>query len=186
MVHCRPIKGSEWFVCIGGFRGVAIREVDAFLDRLKTFTSTSIIQVLDAKHVAGYEHLFFAAVNAVKALDSKRGLSKNLGIETLLYASCQDQISTAFQILGVSPETEDLALIVFSKDEREAETTFKDAAEVIGFEDDQVLEVTKEKIEILKRIFDISDLELETRGGESPEALSSIIIERGALLAAHR
>ena len=186
MVHCLAIKGSEWFVCIGGFRGVAIGDVDAFLERLKTASSSSIIQALDARHVAGWEHLFFAAVNAVRALGSKRGLAKNLGIETLLYASCQDQISTALQILGVSPETEELALIVFSKDERDAGSSFKDAAEFIGSEDDRVLEVTEDKIRVLKRIFGISDLELETRGGESPEALTSLIIERGALLAARR
>lgn len=186
MVHCRAINGSEWFVCIGGFRCAAISDVDAFLERLKTVASSSIVQVLDARHVAGWEHLFFAAVNAVKALDSKRGLAKNLGIETLLYASCQDQISTAFQILGVSPETEELALIVFSKDERDAESSFKKAADFIGLEEDRVLEVTEDKLETLKRVFGISDLELETRGRESHEALTSLIIERGALLAARR
>ncbi|MGB9622526.1 MAG: KEOPS complex subunit Cgi121 [Candidatus Bathyarchaeia archaeon] len=186
MVHCRAIDGSEWFVCIGGFRCPAIRDVDAFLERLKTVASSSIIQVLNARRVAGWGHLFFAAVNAVKALESKRGLAKNLGIETLLYASCQDQISAAFQLLGVSPDTEELALIVFSQDKRDAESSFKKAAGIIGFEDDRVLEVTEDKILTLKRIFDISDTELETMGGESPEALASLIIERGALLAAHR
>ncbi|MGQ9679335.1 MAG: KEOPS complex subunit Cgi121 [Candidatus Bathyarchaeia archaeon] len=186
MVHCRAIKGSEWFVCIGGFRDVDIRDVEVFLEKLKSITSPLTIQVLNAKHIAGWEHLFFAAVNAVKALDSKKSLSKSLGVEVLLYASCQDQISTAFQIFGVSPGVGDLALIVFSKDRESAEESFRDAAEFIGVEDDRVLEIEASKFQVLKHFFNISDLELETRGGENPEALTSLIIERGALLSVHR
>jgi len=58
-----------------------------------------------------------------------------------------------------------------------------------GERDDKVLELTDEKFEGIKRLFGVSDLEIEAklRGkGLEKEALVNLIIEHVALLATQR
>lgn len=186
MVHTARIKGSDWAVCVGGFRGLKIDDVDKLLGRLGTEVSPSLFQLFDADRVAGWEHIYLAAVNAVKAFETEASVSKSLTIEVLLYASCQDQIVEAFSILGISPNTERVALLVMNKGISEAKHAFKKASKLIGDEDDSVLLVDDGKFEELKRVYSISDLELEAVAGSREEALTRLIIERGALLPVRR
>ncbi len=186
MVHTARIKGSDWAVCIGGFREVKVVDVDSILDRFKAEVSGSVFQLFDADRVAGWEHIYFASVNAVKAFETEAAVSKSLAIEVLLYASCQDQITVAFSILGISPNTDRVALLVMGESVSEAEHAFKKASKLIGNEDDSVLLVDNEKFDELKRVYSISDLELEAVAGSREEALARLIIERGALLPVRR
>jgi len=185
MVHTAEIKGSGWAVCIGGFRGVSVGDVDELLARVGEAVSPHVFQLFDADRVAGWDHLRFAAVNALKAFEAGASVSKSLAMEVLLYASCQDQISQAFDILGISPSTERVALLVMGKGS-ELERAFKRAAGLIGAEDDAVLEVDDEKFQELMRIYSVSDLELEAVCGPRGAALTRLLIERGALLPARR
>jgi len=186
MVHTARIKGSGWVVCIGGFRGVKVDDVDGLLGQLGTEVSPNIFQLFDADHVAGWEHIYFSAVNAVKAFETETAVSKSLAIEILLYASCQDQIAEAFTILGISPTNERVALLVMGKDAAEVEHAFKSASKLLGNEDDSVLHVYDKKFEELRQIFSISDIELQAVAGSKEDALIRLIIERGALLPVRR
>ena len=87
MVYRAGIKGSRWNVVIGGFREVDVSDVDELLRRLGEAVSPHVFQVFDADRVAGWEHLFFSAVNAVKAFQAGAAVSKSLAVEVLLYAS---------------------------------------------------------------------------------------------------
>jgi len=186
MVHTAGIKGSDWVVCIGGFSGVEVDDVDRLLSRVGEAASPQVFQLFDADLVAGWEHLHLAAVNAVKAFEAGTAVSKSLAIETLLYASCQDQIAPAFKILGISPSTERVALLVMADDDSEVERAFKRAAGMLGVKDDSVLGVDDEKFEALRLFYSVSDLELEAVGGPRGDALTRLLIERGALLPARR
>ena len=186
MVRTAGIKDSDWFVCIGGLRGVAVDNVDRLLNRVGEAVSPCLLQLFDADLVAEWEHLYFAAVNAVKAFQSGTAVSKSLTIETLLYASCQDQIAEAFSILGISPDTERVALLVMANSPEEAERAFHRASRLLGVEDDSVLEIDDMKLERLVRAYAVSDLALEALGGPRREALVRLLIERGALLPARR
>ena len=186
MVYTARVKGSGWVLCIGGFRAGAVSDVDRLLDSLEGAVSPQLFQVFDADRVAGWEHLYFAAVNAVKAFEAGSAVSKSLAIEVLLYASCQDQIKRAFKILGLSPSTEQVALLVMADGAEEAERAFERASGLIGTEDDTVLLVDDEKFEKQRRVYSVSDLELEAVGGPRNAALTSLLIERGALLPVHR
>lgn len=186
MVHTAEIKGSEWVVCIGGFIGVKVDDVDSLLDRVGAEVSPYVFQLFDADHVAGWEHLYFASVNAVKAFETGSAVSKSLAIEVLLYASCQDQIVEAFTILGISSTTERVALLVMAEGVSEVEYAFKRASRLLGSEDDSVLHVNDEKFEKLKQVYSVLDLELEAVSGTREEALTRLLIERGALLPVHR
>jgi KEOPS complex subunit Cgi121 len=180
------IKGYNWFVSIGGFTSSPAGDVEELLSILNEAISPSVFQVFDANFIAGPEHLFFAAVNAVKAFQTSSAISRNLSIEVILYVSCHDQISRALDITGVTPSTNQLALLILAKNKETAEEAFIKASKILGSSDDSVLELDEKKFERIKKKFDISDLELEAVGGLKKEALTKLIVERGALLPLRR
>jgi KEOPS complex subunit Cgi121 len=180
------IEGSCYSVAIGGFRDVSIEDVDFFLSKIKKLVGNLVFQVFDADLVAGWRHLFFSAVNAVKAFETGSSVSRNLSIEALLYASCQDQISKAFEVMGVKPTIKRVALMVFADSQKEAKIAIERTFLAISEPDNSVLEINEEKLKRMMNVFGISELELEAVGGSKEEALSMFIIEKGALLPLRR
>ncbi len=182
MVRTSTIKGSDKAVSIGGFRGVTVKDVDELLSSLSRAISPVVFQIFDATRIAGWRHLYMAAVNAVGALESGTTISRGLGIEVLLYASCQDQISRALDVVGVGPDTEKLALIVLWDGPGKAEAAFDKAADILGEADDSVLGLDETKFREVAKVFGVLENELEAVGGERDEALISLLVEKGALL----
>ena len=186
MVRTSGIDGSDWAVAIGGVRGVSIRDIEGFLSRVREAVGGHVFQVFDAGSVAGWRHLFFSAVNAVSAIEGGGAISRSLGIEVLLYVSCVDQISRALEVVGVSPTTTEIALVVLAESAGEVEEAFLRAAESLGVHDDGVLELGAEKLDALKGRYGVSDAELEAVGGAKGDALTMLLVERGALLRLRR
>jgi len=180
------IKGSMLSVAIGGFREVPIESFVSLFTIVSAAASPEQFQLLDAEKVAGWNHLYMAVVNAVKRIDNGTAISKNLPVETLITVSCQDQITKSFETLGVNSSTRNLAIIVFSNDIFEAEKSFKRVEEKLGHSDDTVLQMSPAKYETLKRLFGIKELEIKALGIDASEALTSILVERGALLSLNR
>jgi tRNA threonylcarbamoyladenosine modification (KEOPS) complex Cgi121 subunit len=160
--------------------------VDELLGDLGKAISPAVFQIFDAKRIAGWSHLYMAAVNAVGAFESGSSISRGLGIEVLLYASCQDQISRALDVVGVSPGTEKLALVVLRDGPGEAEAAFVKAADILGEADDSVLGLDETKFHEVAEVFGVSENALEAVGGERDEALTSLLVEKGALLPLRR
>ena len=140
-----------------------------------------MFQLFDADKVAGWEHLYMAAANAVKAYEGVGALSRSLPVEILLYASCSDQIKKAILAMGVTASTMRLALLVMVRSKASAEKVYRQAAGLLGVEDDGVLDVTEDKFERLKSTFGIGDKAIEAVGGDKLKALTDLIVERGAL-----
>ena len=186
MVRTSTIKGSDKAVSIGGFRGVKVNDVDELLSSLSGATSPAVFQIFDAARIAGWRHLYMAAVNAVGAFESGSPISRGLGIEVLLYASCQDQISRALDVVGVGPGTEKLALVVLRDGPSEAEAAFGKAADILGEADDSVLGLDETKFREVAKVFGVSENEFEAVGGERNKALTSLLVEKGALLPLRR
>jgi tRNA threonylcarbamoyladenosine modification (KEOPS) complex Cgi121 subunit len=187
MVRTAGVKGSDWAVSIGGFRDASIDDIDDFLERMGEAVAPASFQVFDADRVAGWEHLFFAVVNAVKAHEAGTAISRSLAIEVLLYVSCQDQISRALDLVGVTPSTERVALLVLADGKKEAaEKTFGHASMALGRDDDSVLGLDAEKCMRIKETFGVSDSEIEAVGGSELDALTRLLVERGALLPLRR
>lgn len=186
MVKTSTIKGSDKAVSIGGFRSVTVNDVDELLSNLRRAISPAVFQIFDATRIAGWRHLYMAAVNAVGAFELGSPISRGLGIEVLLYASCQDQISRALDVVGVGQETEKLALIVLREGHGEAEAAFERAADILGEADDSVLELDRIKFREIAKVFGVSENELEVVGGERDRALTSLLVEKGALLPLRR
>ena len=177
------IKGSPLFVAIGGFR-VKVKDPKTLVMMVSKASAPNVAQIIDAGRVAGRDHLFMASVNAAKSTETGMAVSKSITVEAILYASAQDQITKALALLGVTTKSTAVALLVFAPSRGEAEKSYGKAAELLGEEDDDVLEIDDAKAASLRKTYDIGDKELEAAGG--PSALGRLVVERGALLSLRR
>jgi len=178
------IKGSAWAVCVGGFKYEAIEDPKKLVRAIANAASPQLTQLVDAGMVAGYEHLLMAAVNAARSMETGLSVSKSITVEALLYASAQDQITKALNVMGVNQKSRGIALMVFATTVNEAKAAYCKAAKLLEEEDDTLLELDAEKSERLKKTYGVSDAEIEAIG--RPDALERLIVERGALLSLHR
>ncbi len=186
MVITHSLTDTDWYISIAGIDDVKIKTVEDTLKKLRTLTGDVLFQLFNADMVACSRHLYYAAVNAVKAMEVGAAVSKSLDVETLLYASCQDQISKAIKFMGISSNTSRVAVLVFAHDETEAVSKANLISEYLGVMDDEVLSVNKIKYKILKKTFGISEKAIDTLGMDPYDGLASLIIEKGALLPLQR
>jgi len=186
----RKLEEFGRYVATAGFRNVVIRDVNHLFNLVREKAPEVEIQFFDPRLIAGWEHLYFAALNALKAFESKLNISNSLAIETLLYACAQRQISKAIDLLGIKPESSQIAVLVIAQTPREVNSGLETVSKLVsGERDDSILELTDEKTEGIKRLFAISDLEMESklkRKGLEREALVDLVIEHVALLATQR
>jgi tRNA threonylcarbamoyladenosine modification (KEOPS) complex Cgi121 subunit len=159
-------------------------------DLLKTLNDEKPAQVdfqlFDARLVATWEHLYLAALNALVAFRSKCNISKSLAVETLLYASAQNQIQKATRLFGIKSSSSDIAVLIVGEQSEPIRSALSTISEKIGGKrDDGVLELSEEKSESIRRFFGISEDQLRTikRGGSLERALVDLVIERVALVA---
>lgn len=178
------------YIAITGFRTAKIEDVEAFLEKAKKAAAQNIeVQFFDAGLVASWQHLYFAALNALKAFKNEENISKSLAIEMLLYASAQRQIHKATNMLGIKRGVSEIAVLVVGESQNSVESTLDNVLRVVcGKRDDKVLELTPDKAANIRRIFEISDAEIEAvaDGKSLGEALTDLVIERMALLATER
>ncbi len=178
------------YVAFAGFRNVEIADVEGFLETVRKCLARNVeAQFFDAGLVATWQHLYFAALNALNAFKNGLNISKSLAVETLLYASAQSQIRKAMELMGIKPNSEAIAVLVLGEKASDVEAALKAMSEIVGGQrDDAVLGVSREKINAIRKAFDISDVELEAvmRGNDLEQALVNLVIERVALLATER
>ncbi len=180
---------SGKYIIITGFKEVKIKDVRILFGHIHEKIKGSHVQLFDANLVAGWEHLYFAALNALRAFKTGLNISKDLVIETLLYASGQDQIRKAVEIFGIKPSSSHIAVLIVAGTKTEADETLKIISNLLQGEIcDEVLNLDEEKIEAIKKLFNISDMEVEaaSRGESLEKSLVNLVIEHAALLAARR
>jgi KEOPS complex subunit Cgi121 len=174
------------YLGIQGIRNSKLNDVTAFLNRVRRRLTAPSIQFFNANLIAGQEHLYFAVLNALSAFKNNLNISATLSVETLLYASAQRQIKRAVEMLGVKPNTTDIAVLVIGKTEEEARAALHEILQMLSGEpDDKVLGLTDEKARKIQEAFKISDLALDTqmmRQGDRNEALVNLVLEHMALL----
>ncbi len=71
----------------------------------------STVQLFRADRIFGKEHLQTAAELATRSWDSGNARAKTLGMEILLYAAAERQITGAIDKLGIADTTEKIAII---------------------------------------------------------------------------
>ncbi len=173
-------------IIVIGFKNTQIENVNTFLNDFRRETNNAPIQFFDAKNIAGSQHLYFSALNALNAFRQRRNISNNLAVEALLYASAQRQIKKAVEMLGVKQGSSEVAALIIAEDDLEEVSYLQLLHDTIrGEQDNSVLDLTNEKFENIKKLFQISDVELDAKlekQGAEKEALTDLVIERMALL----
>jgi tRNA threonylcarbamoyladenosine modification (KEOPS) complex Cgi121 subunit len=184
----KSIEEFGRYVAIVGFKNTKISDAKELLDTMHKEAESKVeTQFFDAKVIATWEHLYFAVLNAVIAFVNGENISKSLAVETLLYASTQHQIQKAMDLIGIKRNTSQIAVLAVGEKPEAVNAALAIASKhVNGKEDDSVLELTKKKMAIIQKAFGITDLELKTviKKDDSKRALTDIVIERMALLAA--
>lgn len=182
----KPEKTSTRITIIG-FKNVKIENITTFLETFRRQKGRACAQFFEAKRVAGPEHLYFAALNALNAFKKKTNISNSLAVESLIYASAQRQIKKAVEMLGIKQGASDVAVLIMAENRRENDACTSLVSRMIhGERDDSVLKLTDQKIKTIKKLFRISNREFEAmlkREGLEGEALTHLVIERAALLA---
>ena len=178
-------------VAIAGFRKAKIKDIAEFFKiiRKEKNLATVEIQFFDAKSVATWQHLYFAALNALTAFKNEENISKSLAMETMLYASAQRQIRKAMKLLGIKPDSSEIAVLVIGEKPETVKSALSMISKHINAQhDDTVLELSEEKTAIIQRKFGILDVELKTvrKKDGLDKALTDLVIERMALLATQR
>ena len=163
-----------------GLKNVDVVDVDSFLTLINDRVHLDF-QVFNADRISGWRHVFLGVVNAIEAFENGIQISNSIPIETLLYVSCQDQIVKALKKVGIRRGIEEIVFVFFAKSNEAFEGLDK-ILEAFGVQDDSIIEVTHDKLEVLKSIFEVSETSLETIGGELSEALTKLIVEKGALI----
>lgn len=187
----RKLEGFNRYIAIAGFRNVKIKDVDKFFILVKEKTGNTCVQFFDAKLVAGWQHLYFAVLNAVIAFKNKLNISNNLGIEILLYASAQRQIKEAVKLIGIHPTSRKVAVVIVANTRSKTTSLLSIVSALLtgSIRDDGLLELTDDKVEGIKRIFEISGIELEAKVEKEDakkEALMDLVVEHVALLVTQR
>jgi tRNA threonylcarbamoyladenosine modification (KEOPS) complex Cgi121 subunit len=181
-------KILEKHLIIEGFKNIKIDNIDLLFGLIKGGSGRCHVQVLDAALVAGFEHIYFAVLNALKSFKTGLNISRSPAVEALLFASGQNQIKRAIEILGVKPSSSSVALIIIADDRAEAIATLNYVSNILGGERDQgVIELTDEKVPGIIEAFNISKLEMEASMRASlKDAVKNILIERAAILVTQR
>ncbi|MDI6889197.1 MAG: KEOPS complex subunit Cgi121 [Methanocellales archaeon] len=131
------------------------------------------VQALDADKIAGVEHLRFAVEKAMRSMSLGRNISKDLGMEILLYASGRRQINKALQ-LGISPGKSNVAIAIVGDGAERATREMRGLVQ-----DAPVLNYNESKKDVILKTFDITDAEIEAVGEDK---IPKLVLERVALL----
>jgi len=149
-----------------------------------------IIQLFNARKIATWKHIFIATINAIAAFKQKRNITSQLSLEILLYATAQRQIKDAINLLGVSEETKEVAILVLGETEKKVVSAFKQVVDFLnGKEEENLLEIFNEaKLNKLLNTFKISEEEINAVITEESkeEAVVKCIIDRISIFAVEK
>ena len=174
------------YVEITGFSNVQIEDAEGFLKATRREQQGTAVQFFNAEFVATWQHLYFAVLNALTAFRNKSNISKNIAVEVMLYASAQRQIRKAIALVGVKRESANVAVVIIGENSDAVKTALAAVSKRIGSEPDEtVLALSKDKLQSIRRAFDISEREVETvmKARDAQQALVNLVIEQAALLA---
>ena len=184
------IEEFKKHLAIAGFKDRKTGNVEGFLQAVRREKpSDAEVQFFDAKLVATWEHLYFAAFNALSTFENNKSISNTISMEAMLFASAQNQIRRAMTLLGMKSGSSNIAVLIVATESESIELTLSIVSKYIeGKRDDGILELSTQKSALIQEVFQISDTELQTiiRRGDSNRALVDLVIERMALLAARK
>jgi tRNA threonylcarbamoyladenosine modification (KEOPS) complex Cgi121 subunit len=179
----------NFYAEITGFKNIRFEQTDIYLkdNRRKGETQKIWVQFFNSNLIATHEHLYFAVLNALYAFKNHTNISKNLVVETMLYASSQHQIQKAIQLIGLKTDTSEMAVVIIGETAKQIKATLHDLSVNLQAElCDAVLNLTLKKSALIKQVFNITPtmISVVKKNKNDDLALVSLIIEKVALLAA--
>jgi tRNA threonylcarbamoyladenosine modification (KEOPS) complex Cgi121 subunit len=171
---------------ITGFPNIEIDDAEAWIKTAQADSRHNVaVQFFNADIIATWEHLYFAALNALTAFATNRNLSRNVAMETMLYASAQRQIRRAIEFIGVKRGVANVGVVVIGDSPSQVQKATSEVKKRFGKEpDDSVLALSETKIKHIREVFGISDDEAKAvvKNDNFNEALVNLVVERVALL----
>jgi len=147
-------------------------DIEAFLSNVRSVEERHrcSIAVARADRIFGIDHLLSATEKALRSFEMGRNTASTIPGEIMLYASAQRQIKDAINLLGITPQTSEIALAVVGETDQQ---TLLD--ELSLKRDDSVLNSEGKDLSV----FHISDDDLRTvdAGREA-----DLVLEKVALL----
>ncbi|MFB6352676.1 MAG: KEOPS complex subunit Cgi121 [Halobacteriales archaeon] len=163
---------------------VAADDADAFVDALGAIGEEHgvVVQALDARYVAGREHLEAAVRMARRAIEHDDAIADDPALEVLLYAAGRRQIARALT-MGVPDGGGPLVVVVdgtVTGDNPDGEAA---AAATVAdrLETAETLDAARDEAAI-REYFDVGDEELAA----TDASLEDLVVERVALLAVEK
>ncbi len=128
------------------------------------------VQLLNADGIGGKEHILHATLHAIKAFERNENIANDIGLEICVRASAQRQISKALDILGIKEGEMNICAVAVDC----SENIMNYLEKILG---NKINEVLKPDEIVLKKIYKVSDEEIESAAG-----ISNVMIERTTLL----
>ncbi|MDI9624412.1 MAG: KEOPS complex subunit Cgi121 [Methanothermobacter sp.] len=145
-----------------GFKG-EIRDINETLTILE---DDGIIQLMDARAVAGKEHVLHATAHAIKAFKRGENIANDIGLEICLRTAATRQINKALEMVGLKEGPMEICAVLIDSDKL-------DILSKMFKRDDSVLEPDKE---YLKKLYNLTENEIELVG------VTGALMERTTLL----
>ncbi|MEM2142792.1 MAG: KEOPS complex subunit Cgi121 [Candidatus Thorarchaeota archaeon] len=124
---------EECYVGIGEYRNVALMPRERLIAlSAESCADTLAVQLMDSTYVAGVVHLLSSAQNALSAVRGGYSRSRSLGLEILVYASAQKQISRAIEIMGLHDSSEYIAAVIVARRPERVRECLQVLSELIG------------------------------------------------------
>ena len=180
---CNVDGNSGYQIKIAGFKS-SINDYEEIMQKVKEISRKTVkrelsgentdkdctVQLLNADGIAGSEHIIHATLHAIKAFKRHQNIAQDLGLEICVRASAQRQISKAINILGIKNGEINICAVAVG-----CSNDLMDQMEsLLGKRDDDVI---KPDNTVLKSIYGISDLEVNTAGD-----ITRALMERTTLL----
>ena len=158
------LQETEEIVHITGYKNTKINNVKNFLKKIKEKLPSNVwIQFFDSSVIANWQHIFFAVINAQLSFKNQSNISKSIEMETLLYASAQNQINKAIKKIGIKPDISNMAIVIVAKKEEQIHKILLTITKNIGSKpDESVIGISDEKQEKIIKTFEISKSEIES------------------------
>ena len=180
------LKETNEIVYITVYKKIKIKNVKDFVKKIKEKLPPKLwVQFFDSEFIVSWQHIFFAVINAKLSFKNQINISKSIDLETLLFASAQNQINKAIKKIGINPKTQNVAIVIVGTREKQIREVLATITKYIGKKPEEFqIGFSNEKKEKILENFRISKNEIESVVKEENmfEAINNIIIERMAIL----
>jgi len=175
------INYKGYFISIGVY-SLPSKDISIDIERLLNELSknTAVVEIFRSDFIISLKQIYFAAISAINAFNSKTNIARSLGIEILLRLSSETQINQAIKKVGVNRDLNEVGVCIVAKNVNElVELSNKLLQEING------VELTEESLHSLERVYkalefyNIKQEEIESiQARDLYEAALFLVLER--------